>query len=378
MMGRSTAGHKVSGVVLEILPGMCFRVDTGVQISLLWKELALLEPELEPETESDSDADADDEGYEGGPPPPVPIRRTDSGADYSAEGYPDCEFWERQGVEPLYVATASHYSDMPRDNTHIVRLLVDAREQAAAAGGAYVRAWQRQMDESMHGFATPPRSPSTSECPGAPNRNRVRRSASLSVHRGHGILVGDFIKPDPALTRRETRAYLLGEMERWLGGRIRDHALEIADAGLTVADVEDEVQSGLWPAGRLFMLTSLLKSAGKIPSEGRPVDHVARWVANTIRRCVEGEDEGMFESAAMEFWRTDLLGDRTIDSLWDSSPFDALREADELPNVDPYTFSTFLQEDHTATLPGWAIVGMGAAVMAYLWSVAAAISMCRS
>jgi len=386
MMGRSTAGHMVSGVVLAVVPGVCFRVDGGAQISLLWRELKLLAAEtvdavseVGAEDADDDAEDADDEDDEAvDAPPPVPVRRTDSGADYGFDGYPDCEFWERQGVEPVFVATPAHYSGGDVDADRVGELLEYGRIAAETQGGAYLRAWQRQMDSLA---PSTPRRLRTVECPGAP----VRPKRDLSFHRGRGILAGDFIKPDPAATRSETRRYLLDEMERWLGedSRIREHALEIVAAGLTVADVDDEVQRGTWPAARLFVLLTALQTLlhKTFPKEGRPIDHVARWVMRTIRRCVEeDEDEGPLEAAAMEFWRTDLLGDATIDSFWDASPFDALREAPVLSDVDEddITFVEFLTKEYTVAYPGWAPLAICFAAVSYLWSVAFAIGMCKS
>lgn len=375
MMGRSTAGHMVSGVVLAVVPGVCFRVDGGAQISLLWRDLKLLEPEAV-EAVSDDESEAEEADADE-PPPPVPVRRTDSGADYGFDGYPDCDFWERQGVEPVFVATPAHYSGGDVDADRVGELLEYGRIAAETQGGAYLRAWQRQMDSLA---PSTPRRQRTVECPGAP----ARPKRDLSVHRGRGILAGDFIKPDPAATRSETRRYLLDEMERWLGegSRIREHALEIAAAGLTVADVDDEVQRGVWPAARLFVLLTALQTLlhKAFPKEGRPIDHVARWVMRTIRRCVEeGEEEGPLEAAAMDFWRTDLLGDATIDSFWDASPFDALREAPVLTDVDDedVSFTEFLTTEYTLTYPGWAPLAIGFAALSYLWSVAFAIGMCK-
>jgi len=373
MRGWSTAGHMVSGVVQAVLPGMAFRVDTGAQISYLWRELVLLDEEASAaEAEAEADAMEID-----GPPPSTPIRRTDSGADYGMNGFPDCEFWESRDVVPLFLATPADYAgDTPLTPQQMIHELNACRKTAEALGGANWRAWKRQMTIAMEKtIQTPPRSPT----PDAPPR--VRRVTL--THRGGGILEGDFIKPDPALTRSETRAYLMAETDRWLNGRIQRHALGIYASQLAPADIEQEVRVGLWPAGRLYMLLMRLRDMEAVPDTDidEQITHVVRWVAHTIQACVDRKEPlSDLEELAMGFWQKDLLPNgRTIASYWNHSPFEALRSAGAIgfgmdERLDTLV-TEFLMEDHTFTLPGWALVAVTSVGVWYMWCVAAALSM---
>jgi hypothetical protein len=379
MTGRTTAGHVATGVVLEVLPGIAFRVDTGAQISFLWGDLRLLSSEAVVDKVYDdamdidnADADAD------APPPPTPVRRTDSAADYGANGFPDCEFWESRGIQPLFLATPADYNGDTRSTPQqMIQELNTYRKTAEILGPAHVRAWQRQMIEATEKTTkTPPRSPSPA-CPGAPKRRLTM------THRGVGILEGDFIKPDPVLTRSETRQYLLEETQRWMNGRIQLHALSIYAAQLTPADVEKDVGFGLWPAGRLFTLLMRLREMEAVPDTDidQQIDHVARWVMHTIQGCLERSESDPLtdlEEYVMEFWRKDLLPNgSTIASYWDHSPFDGLRHAGPISVDDKIDtlLSDLLWGDHTFTLPGWALTTGVVCGVWYMGCVAAALSM---
>jgi len=378
MRGRTTAGHMTTGVVLEVLPGIAFRVDAGAQISFLWGDLRLLAEEAAEAAVSESDDMEVDDAADAAPPP-TPVRRTDSAADYGANGFPDCEFWDGRGIQSLFLATSADYNgDTPMTPQRMIQELNTYRKTAEILGPAHVRAWQRQMNEATEKTVnTPQRSPSPSSpsCPGAPRRPTL-------THRGVGILEGDFIKPDPALTRSETRQYLRAETHRWLNGRIQLHALAIYASRLMPADVEKDVNFGLWPAGRLFTLLMRLREMEAVPDTDidQQIAHVASWVEHTIQGCMERpESEPLtdLEEYVMGFWRTDLLPNgRTIASYWNHSPFEALRSA---PVGIDATIDTLLSDllwgDHTFTLPGWALTTGVAVGVWYMGCVAAALSM---
>jgi hypothetical protein len=212
-------------------------------------------------------------------------------------------------------------------------------------------------------------------------------------HRGGGILSGDFIKPDPAMTRSETRQHLLDETERWLSGDIRLHALTIYASQLTPADVAIDVRCGLWPAARLFTLLTMLRDAEAIPDIDidKQISITAAWAASTIRQRMITDDSPVLlpmEEYAMGFWQTDRLPNgRTIASYWDESPFEALRSAgplsdpvsiDEKIEASVLSMQAFLMEDHTFTMPGWALLAAVSVCVWYMACVAAALSMkCR-
>jgi hypothetical protein len=207
---------------------------------------------------------------------------------------------------------------------------------------------------------TPPASPhSEPECPGAPARPQrppALLMPQLSDHRGRGILAGDYIKPDPVLTRQETRHYVVAELERWLTGRICVHAKEVAVVfDEDPAAVALLVAAGQWPAARLWLVLKGLE--GVAEQVGLPADYEERfhWVGAWSARACADHLSGYSLDGSPADWRrqqpyeavapaaqmavgfvtTDLLpGGRTIDSFWSHSPFEALRAAPPLPDSD--------------------------------------------
>ena len=193
---------------------------------------------------------------------------------------------------------------------------------------------------------TPPQSPhSEPECPGAPARLQrppALLMPQLSDHQGQGILAGDFIKPDPVLTRQETRRYVVAELERWLTGRICVHAKDVAIVGDgDPAAVATLVAAGRWPAARLWLVLKALE--GVANEVGLPADYEERfhWVGSKAAAICVHHLRGIkavspAAQMAVGFVTTDLLpGGRTIDSFWNHSPFEALRAAPPLPDRDP-------------------------------------------
>jgi len=128
MCGTNTAGFAVVGLVVAVLPGIGFRVRDcdGVE-TILWNDLFLVkDDEVEFSTVS---APVADSGY----------------------GFPDCDFWESQGIEPLFVAdsvAAAAAAAVPAPGS-LVPELVAKRELAEKKSGAYLRAWTRQMTEYL-------------------------------------------------------------------------------------------------------------------------------------------------------------------------------------------------------------------------------------
>ena len=147
-----------------------------------------------------------------------------------------------------------------------------------------------------------------------------------SVAADAGIPAGYFIKPDPVLTRVETRHYLMGELARYLQGPL-----------LTDASAEAGAKG---PASRLARLYSLLKDAGKLPegSVSEQMAYVAKWIFSVIQASLTvGAPSAPteYEELAMAFWDVDLLPNKkTIGSYWDYSPFEALRRAPPLTEVE--------------------------------------------
>jgi hypothetical protein len=147
-----------------------------------------------------------------------------------------------------------------------------------------------------------------------------------------GIPAGYFLKPDPVLTRVETRHYLMGELARYLKGSLLTDAV----AALEVVPVGPVAG----PAGRMVHLYRLLQGDGKLPegSVAEQMAHVGRWIFSVIQASVTvGLPSAVteYETLALAFWNEDLLpGGRTIGSYWDYSPFEALRTAPPLTTTE--------------------------------------------
>jgi hypothetical protein len=177
-------------------------------------------------------------------------------------------------------------------------------------------------------FSTPIRpAPVFAACPGAPGR-RLRLNSEEPAHCGKGILAGDFIKPDPVLTAAERRVYLLEELEQWLTGRICEHALGIT---LTDEELAPYLADGTWPAARFRVIMRSLDRDGC---------SVGKWVLGLCSDYLQGTES---DSSVSETLREQVLGfvttDKlpsgvTIESLWDKSSFDPLRDAPPLSDEE--------------------------------------------
>jgi len=170
LKGAAADDSVIVGRVLAILPGIGFRVrDCDGRGHVIWNKFRLV----------------DEAAYD--------LADEHEVVDGSVPGFPDCEFWEDNGIEPLYVATAFHiYSDhtgvLSKPPGFLTPVLVGNREVAEAKGGAYLRAWTRQMMECLSllpsrtpgpMLRTPERSLSPLAVPDAPARDAPARAGRL-------------------------------------------------------------------------------------------------------------------------------------------------------------------------------------------------------
>ena len=189
---------------------------------------------------------------------------------------------------------------------------------------------------------TPPRSNSPPVCPDAPARKPT--PTLFARHCDLGILPGDFVKPDPSMTQRETRAYLKDELLRWLTGDICDHAEEIHTANKESHTIDlVSYLSGAWPAARLYVLFRLLEKRPELQPHIKGPEafyHVGLWAAHVCTEYLEGDDNENFQydparQLAAGFVTTDEMScGHTIEQFWNHSPFDALRDAPPLIDVE--------------------------------------------
>jgi hypothetical protein len=139
MSGMTTSGKIATGVVSRVIRGCGFAFDSPYQNGIIWQQMWLHDDDCPVAARLAAEEAA----------PKGTLRRTDSGCDYGMFGYPDCAFWERAGVEPLFVATEHHYGPLGDPSAEVrdrrVRDELRRREPTEEeGGGAYRRAWERQ------------------------------------------------------------------------------------------------------------------------------------------------------------------------------------------------------------------------------------------
>lgn len=147
-----------------------------------------------------------------------------------------------------------------------------------------------------------------------------------------GIDPVDFIKPDPSLTKRETRAYILKELRNWLSGLRMMHAVDqLIKEDVSIDSLKEDVEAGNCPAGRMYMLLKRLDPtlAGVWGTKDIGYLSYSICAAHLVdKRIFMAED---IQELVLGFITTDRLSSgKVIESFWDHSPFDPLREAPPL------------------------------------------------
>lgn len=147
-----------------------------------------------------------------------------------------------------------------------------------------------------------------------------------------GIDPIDFIKPDPSFTRRETRSHILKELKNWLCGIRMTHAVEqLITEDVSIDSIKDDVEAGLFPAGRMFMILRRLDPtlAGIWGYKDAGYLCYSICAAHLTGQKFYMADD--IQSLILGFITTDKLpSGKVIESFWDYSPFDPLREAEPL------------------------------------------------
>lgn len=247
-------------------------------------------------------------------------------------------------------------------------------------------------------------------------------STDMAAHSGYGILPGDFIKPDPALTPAESRDYVVAELHRWLTGeRICTHANEIGSRYETSQTVmETHLRDGSWPAARLYMVLKALERDNTEVLPDNAVErlrHAGAWAAGICSNYLRGMlplDTRPAAVLALGFVQTDTLpSGGTIGRLvlppaaaeaLSSPSVSASSSVEEDPNSDDEAGAegdnegteeedvevydeedtdseseegggalqqnnvrtcAFLTTEYTVTLPGWALCAMASAATAW-------------
>jgi len=405
LAGKTTNGSAGWGRVIRILPGIGFEVDNGTQRSVLWSQFWRVEPTRQQLVRTTR--------------PATDLRRTDSGADYGWPGYPDCAWWESQGVMyPPFVAVPA---GTPPDR--ILELLREA-EPDLEAEGPFRRAWSRQLaaveNPVLRAMAapalpewggcslyTPPSSPSSPPPPSHPSCEVGRGSllellpapvdTSAEEYRGRGI--GGFRMPSQeGKTQREFRAALLPEIRRWLTEELPRQA-KAASLVLGGESQVAEIAEGTWPGARLFQLTVATEKAGiQWPWPSADFNDryyaCALWAADVCEKFLTGS---CFiyapAAAALDFLRVDRLEDgQTLLDLWNWTRFGPLRDAPPLSESESeegseeeedaewggeLSFSLgksdegemLVRMEGSLTVPVWVVAAVGGVVLTYLWMV---------
>ena len=239
----------------------------------------------------------------------------------------------------------------------------------------------------------------------------------FSEHRYAGIIPAYFIKPDPIMTRQETRRYIRQELRDFLTGPVfLAHAQAVYDASpaLSTEELRSYLPDGCWAAARLVVLARLLGSSDladvgavalaicqshldvsaelevyqgvdneedEVVAAASEDEEEAEDSEETVLEGATEEEEVEVEVAeedvnhvALGFILTDRLpGMKTIRSFWDHSPFEALRRAPPLTSSTSieqrieYTITEFLEPLTTlqVSIGATALVALVAAFLGY-------------
>jgi hypothetical protein len=152
----------------------------------------------------------------------------------------------------------------------------------------------------------------------------------------NGIDPVDFIKPDPSLTKRETRAYILKELRNWLCGLRMTHAVDqLIKEDVSIDSLREDVEAGNCPAGRMYMLLKRLDPTLAGIWGTKDIGYLCYSICAAYlvdKKIFMAED---IQDLVLGFIKTDLLSSgKVIESFWDHSPFDPLREAPPLSEED--------------------------------------------
>ena len=250
-------------------------------------------------------------------------------------------------------------------------------------------------------------------------------------------MTDEFITPDPVMarTQRETRLYLLTELERWLLGPVIEGAKAVA---LTFPDPATACPSSA--AERVYFILWSFEHQDDVLAM-LPTDYdmrfrvAAKWAFTACELYLTGAkltERSKVEDLAIGIVATDLLAcGKTIESLWNHSPFEVLRSApplsdreeeeeeadglrellepadDDIRSSSPLSSSSslsasdnedyqgrkgidagiddfltnvqvrsiaFLTSDHTILVPGWVVVGLTAWITVYMSALVAVCS----
>ena len=175
-------------------------------------------------------------------------------------------------------------------------------------------------------MSTEPKTPDQPIRPLA-NPPSLKRSSTMDSCNYHA---GDFIKPDPTMTRVETRNYIRKELQYCLTER-----LTVQDEATSLNDDYLLYQSN--PRERLFHVGQLLEELNIDETPGKVAYTILEKYLN--REAIDYNKYPVkLVQLVMGFIHTDRLPcERTIFSFWNHSPFKALRNAPPLTDEEDET-----------------------------------------
>ena len=153
------------------------------------------------------------------------------------------------------------------------------------------------------------------------------------------VNIGEFIIPKHGLTRLENRRYILKELKEWLCGlRLQTQVQELLRKDVTIESIREDVNTGKFPAGRMYTIVKILDPSSTGIWGTREVAQLCYSMCSAnleSRTHTINED---IHDLVIGFVDVDKLSDGcVIRSLWDKTPFDPLRMASPLSETESET-----------------------------------------
>jgi len=146
----------------------------------------------------------------------------------------------------------------------------------------------------------------------------------------------EFQTPHHSLTRSEARKVLLSELKQWLtGARMFVDVEQLLADSTPVETISESVYAGHFSTGRLYMVLLRLDPTLDGIWAIKDVGMFCYNICVSHLRGIPSHLSDDLHSLILGFIDTDLLPDgRVIETIWNHSPFDPLRDAPPLSESD--------------------------------------------
>jgi hypothetical protein len=178
----------------------------------------------------------------------------------------------------------------------------------------------------------------------------------------------DMITFDPSWTRRETRQFLLVELDTWFTGDLVEQAVALDKMDMTTEYMEGEVAKGIWPVGRLVLIKRDMEREHLLYTSENTnevyscvawfcLEYVWSLLGQTCSRlewtkgCSQEIFKTMIQKEEMRkriqgFLTVDTMEDgRTLYEVWNGTPFQSLRSALPLSTCEHPLYSADIGVD---------------------------------